>query len=124
MLAFPASRVLAETNHPIKNGFSHAADFEPLVEKTGYSGSYRDRIEESTSDDKLFSPFELAVPTEEHLPQISLGRTVIGKFPENICFVVEGRDYGSMTSTEKDYWFEHLESLSDDWVKTTITTGH
>ncbi|KAJ5767228.1 uncharacterized protein N7511_004844 [Penicillium nucicola] len=123
-LAFPASRVLAETNHHIKNGFSHVADFEPLVEKTGYWGSYRDRIEESTSDDKLSSPFELAVPTEEHRPRISLGRTMIEKFPDNICFVVEGQDYGSMDSTEQDYWFENLENLCDDWVMTTITTGH
>lgn len=123
-LAFPASRVMAETNHPLKNGFSHVADFVPLVEKTGYWGAYRDRIEESTSDDKLSSPLELAVPTEEHRPKIKLGRTVFEKFPDNICFVVEGQDYASMDSTEKDYWFENLEKLSDDWIMTTITTGH
>ncbi|KAJ6118251.1 hypothetical protein N7471_013718 [Penicillium samsonianum] len=129
-LSFPASRVLFETNKRITNGFSHVAKFEPLVEKSGYWGAYRDRIEESTPSDKLSSDIEIGIPAptpaaEPGLrPQVRLGRTAIERFPDNICFLVEGQDHSAMEAPEKKYWFEKFEDLTNDWIVTSTTASH
>ncbi|OJJ42763.1 hypothetical protein ASPZODRAFT_124718 [Penicilliopsis zonata CBS 506.65] len=122
-LTLRPSRVLYETNKHIPTGFANVAQIKPLVEKTGYWGSYRDRIEDSTPEDKLESKIQLAAPPSSD-DEIRLGRTTIKHFPDNICFVVEGQDRGSMEHDEKHYWTENFQDISEEWILTAIHGGH
>lgn len=123
-LQFPATRVLFETNQRVPNGFSHAGSFQPLTEKTGYWGSYRDRIEESTPEDKLSSPVTTILPPPKMSRTIRSGRVVMDTFPDHLCCVVEGQDHSAMGPKEHEYWMQHFNDLSNNWITTTVTTGN
>lgn len=117
-LQFPDTRVLFESNKRLSNGFSHVGSFEPLTEKTGYWGSYRDRLEEATVDDRLSSPIESILPVRNGASTIHRGRVVIEQFPNNLCFVMEGQDLSAMTPREHKYWLDNFNELTNQWLTT------
>ncbi|EAU31957.1 predicted protein [Aspergillus terreus NIH2624] len=120
-LRFAHSRVLFETNQKAPNGFAHVGSFEPLVEKTGYWGSYRDRLEDATELDKLSTPIQPPVlPPRKSTKNIRLGRVSMENFPDNLCCVVEGQDYSAMGSVEHDYWMENFHNLTTEWLTTAL----
>ncbi|KXT13497.1 hypothetical protein AC579_8639 [Pseudocercospora musae] len=113
-LQFTAKNSMFESNHAQPNGFSHVGSFAPLVDKTGYWGAYRDRLD---PDDSLASPLQsIPTTTSSHGTKIRPGRVTLDTFPDNICFVVEGQDFGSMHGKELQYWCENFDELTNEWV--------
>ncbi|KAK8069264.1 hypothetical protein PG994_005880 [Apiospora phragmitis] len=112
-----------ESNGKSPHGFGHCGELTTLTEKTGYWGAYRSRMTQDSPDDNFSSPLS-AVPEPKPLSnEIRTGRTRITKFPDNICFVVEGQDYGAMPTPERAYWDENFDGLTKQWVTNVMTAG-
>ncbi|KXS97942.1 hypothetical protein AC578_3398 [Pseudocercospora eumusae] len=113
-LQFTAKNSMFESNHAQPNGFSHVGSFAPLVDKTGYWGAYRDRLD---SNDSLASPLQsIPTTTSSHGTKIRPGRVKLDTFPDNICCVVEGQDFSSMHGKELQHWCENFDELTNEWV--------
>ncbi|KAK8120817.1 heme-containing dehydratase protein [Apiospora kogelbergensis] len=112
-----------ESNGEKPQGFGHCGELIPLTEKTGYWGAYRSRMTQSTPGDTFTSSLS-ALPKPNPLSgEIRTGRTRITKFPDNICFVVEGQDYSAMPPPERAYWDENFDGLAKQWITNVMTAG-
>ncbi|GKT85859.1 phenylacetaldoxime dehydratase [Colletotrichum tofieldiae] len=111
-VSLPATRSMYETNKPIPSGFGHCGEPIPLTEKTGYWGAYRSRL-------TLSRPKTTTIA----LKQDQAGRVRVSKFPDNICFVVEGQDYSAMNDNERSHWNENFDGLTKQWVTNVVTAG-
>ncbi|KAK9238151.1 aldoxime dehydratase [Lipomyces kononenkoae] len=120
---FSKTRFVTEMSQDIPSGVGHLGPLEPLTEKTGYWGALRDRIEESTAEDKLPSPLEF-VPAPK-LPDgtIRRGRVKMTKFPENICYVIEGQDHSLMKEHEGKIWSEKFHRATKRFVTNAVRAG-
>ncbi|OAL40443.1 hypothetical protein AYO20_00179 [Fonsecaea nubica] len=103
-LHFSSSRFVTETSQDIPNGVGHLGPLEQVTEKTGYWGSLRDRIKESTATDKLPSPLASIPPPRAPDGSIRRGRVKMTTFPNNISFVTEGQDHNLMKDDELQVW--------------------
>lgn len=76
-----------------------------------------------SADDKFASPL-LEVPEPRPLTdKIRPGKVRMAKFPDNICFVVEGQDYSAMPDHERDYWNKNFDALAKQWITNVVTGG-
>jgi hypothetical protein len=48
---------------------------------------------------------------------------MVERFPDNTCFILEGREYSSMDYLENNYWSESFEKLGDNWIMIAIATS-
>ncbi|KAF3005501.1 hypothetical protein E8E14_000295 [Neopestalotiopsis sp. 37M] len=126
----PATRAMYESNKPQPSGFGHCGHHIPLTAKSGYWGAYRSRMTPDGPDDKFASPagskgegdgggIQGRAPSREIRP----GRVRMSKFPDNICFVVEGQDYGAMFEREREFWNDNFDGLTKQWVTNVVTAG-
>ncbi|ETS74832.1 hypothetical protein PFICI_13316 [Pestalotiopsis fici W106-1] len=123
-ISLPATRSMYESNKPQPSGFGHCGEHIPLTSKSGYWGAYRSRMTPDGPDDKFQSPASPGDMQGRPLSkQIRSGRVRMAKFPDNICFVVEGQDYSAMFEREKEFWNKHFDGLAKQWVTTVVTTG-
>lgn len=76
-----------------------------------------------TPDTNFSSPLSALPEPKPRSEEIRRGRTRITKFPDNICFVVEGQDYGAMTPPERAYWDENFDGLAKQWITNVMTAG-
>lgn len=100
----------------LKNGVNGLDGMESFTEKIGYWGCLRDRLLQSSPDEKFPSSLT-AMP--ERVPEsdsIRPGRTTITRLPDNIMFLVEGQDHSAMTAEEKTYWFDEFDELVTGWM--------
>ncbi|KAJ5630258.1 heme-containing dehydratase [Penicillium longicatenatum] len=93
-----------------------------VVDKSGYWGCYRQRMDASTSDTfathlgKDLEPCP-AILTSPDRVSIRSERILMTQFPDNICFVVEGQDHSQITPGEKAYWFQNFHQSVQTWIK-------
>lgn len=120
----PATRAMHQTVfNDRKDGFGHCGDLIPLTERMGYWGAYRSRLTKEHPDDRFASSLS-AVPEPRPLSnRLSRGRLRMTRFPENLCFVVEGQDYSGMEEREMQYWNEHFDSLAKRWITNVMQGG-
>lgn len=106
-----------------KDGFGHCGDLCPLTERMGYWGAYRSRLTKDHPEDRFASSLP-AVPEPRPLSdKVRPGRVRMTRFPDNLCFVVEGQDYSGMGPREREYWDEHLDGLAKRWITNVMTGG-
>lgn len=117
------------------SGLRHLGEPISVADKSGYWGCYRHRMAAHTEDKMESSLAEnlepmrpvrstlivspASQPTGAHEEPNAVcvpGRIIMTKFPENICFVVEGQDHSLITPEEKDCWFENFDALFTQWV--------
>ncbi|KAM5386428.1 hypothetical protein ACJZ2D_000391 [Fusarium nematophilum] len=123
-ISFPATRAMYESNDQKPSGFGHCGELLlPLTEKTGYWGAYRSRMTPDGPDDSFSSPLIATPQPRPRTNKIRYGRTRMTKFPDNICFVVEGQDYSAMSAEERDYWNENFDGLTKQWITNVVTGG-
>lgn len=122
-LQFPSTRFINEVTQDIPSGVSNLGPLKPLTEKSGYWGAYRDRIEESTKEDRL--PSALDTVPEPRLPdgQIRRGRVQISRFPDNICYVIEGQDHTPLKQDEGKLWSKMFHWATKRWVTNVVRAG-
>ncbi|KAF4546960.1 Hypothetical protein D9617_85g015880 [Elsinoe fawcettii] len=119
-------RSMFSTNKNVRSGLAHLGTLEPLTQGTsGYWGSYRKRLEEATSQNRLDSPLKSIKRSEVLVRTRSIrkGRIVISHFPENLCLVIEGQDYSGMQSAERKFWNEQFDTLARNWVHHVVNSG-
>ncbi|KAH7124408.1 heme-containing dehydratase protein [Dactylonectria macrodidyma] len=122
-VSLPATRAMYESNKEKPSGFAHCGEIIPLTEKTGYWGAYRSRMTPATPEDNFDSPLPAVPQPRPFVAEIRTGRFRIVKFPDNICFVVEGQDYSAMPDNEREYWHEKFDSLTKQWVTNVVTAS-
>ncbi|EOD46993.1 putative aldoxime dehydratase protein [Neofusicoccum parvum UCRNP2] len=122
-LSLASTRAMFETNKNTPNGFAHAGSLVDLTEKTGYWGAYRDRLDDATPQDRLTSPLRAVPPPTPRSARVRSGRVVIDRFPDNMCFVVEGQDHAAMGPGERDHWAENFDLLTKSWVSHVVNAG-
>lgn len=124
-VSLPATRAMYESNKPQPSGFGHCGEHIPLTAKSGYWGAYRSRMTPDGPDDKFESPInkEEGIKARPLSKTIRPGRVRMAQFPDNICFVVEGQDYGAMFEREREFWGEHFDGLTKQWVTNVVTAG-
>lgn len=106
-----------------KDGFGHCGNLCPLTDKMGYWGAYRSRLTKDGPDDR-FASSEPAVPARRPLSdRVRPGRVRMTRFPDNLCFVVEGQDYSAMGPREREYWDEHFDGLAKRWITSVMRGG-
>lgn len=122
-LQFQATRFLNEVTQDIPSGVGHLGPLSPLTEKSGYWGAYRDRIEEATAEDRLASTLD-AVP-EPRRPDGSIrpGRVQIMRFPDNICYVIEGQDHTPIGEHEGKVWSQRFHWATKRWITNVVRAG-
>lgn len=121
-----ASRTQYMTNNTEPVGLGHLGTRISVGDKTGYWGCYRHRMS-AHSNDSFVSPIERDLDTR-HPAMESLGgerprRVVMNKFPDNLCFVVEGQDHSNITPEEKEYWYENFDSQVTQWMQDLFSAG-
>lgn len=122
-VSLPATRSMFETNKPVPVGFGYCGEFIPLTSKSGYWGAYRSRLTPESPDDKFASPLAEVPRPRERTSEIRRGRTRMSRFPDNICFVVEGQDYSGMPEREREHWDENFDALAKQWITNVVTGG-
>lgn len=108
-----------------KDGFGHCGNLCPLTEKMGYWGAYRSRLTKDHAEDRFASSLP-AGPAPRGRPlgaEVRPGRVRMTRFPDNLCFVVEGQDYSGMGPRERAYWDEHFDGLAKRWITNVVTGG-
>ncbi|KAI5457376.1 heme-containing dehydratase protein [Mariannaea sp. PMI_226] len=124
-ISLPATRAIYQTNKgDPPAGFAHCGELIPLTSKSGYWGAYRSRMTPESPDDKFESPLPSLPEPRPSTGTIRHGRVKMTKFPDNICYVVEGQDYSAMAEKERDYWNENLDGLAKQWITTVVRAGH
>ncbi|KAI1339719.1 hypothetical protein F5Y15DRAFT_381818 [Xylariaceae sp. FL0016] len=123
-VSLPATRAMYETGSVARlSGFGHVGEPVPLTEKVGYWGAYRDRLTPETPGDKFPSPL-VSHPVPRPLTrEVRAGRYQVKRFPDNICYVVEGQDYSKMGDDERDYWNQHFDGLAKQWITNVVRGG-
>ncbi|KAK6854106.1 hypothetical protein PG995_009199 [Apiospora arundinis] len=122
-ISLPATRAMYQSNGEKPHGFGHCGELIPLTERTGYWGAYRSRMTQANPDDKFTSPLPASPDPKPLSGEIRTGRTRITRFPDNICFAVEGQDYGAMQAPERVYWDENFDGLAKQWITNVMTAG-
>lgn len=122
-LHFSSTRFVTEMSQDIPSGVGHLGPLVPLTEKTGYWGALRDRVQESTAEDKLPSSLK-SVPAPK-LPDgtIRRGRVKMTSFPENMCFVIEGQDHTAMKEDEGKLWSEKFHRATKRFITNIVRSG-
>lgn len=123
-VSLPATRAMHQAVFGDRqDGFGYCGNLVPLTERMGYWGAYRSRLTKDPPDEKFASPLS-AVPEPKPLSdKVRAGRFVMTKFPDNLCFVVEGQDYSSMGEREREHWNENLDQSAKRWVSNVMMGG-
>ena len=120
---FPTTRFLNEVSQEIPSGVSHLGPIVPITEKTCYWGAYRDRILESTKEDRLASPLATVPEPRKADGTIRQGRVRMAEFPENLCYVIEGQDHTPLKEDETRVWSSKFHWLAKRWVTNIMRAG-
>lgn len=116
------------TNKEAKSGLAHVGSLAPIVDKTLYWGCYRDRYKDACPKNRMNSPLD-ACPTPSNsaayqgCPEIRRGRTLMNRFPDNLCFVIEGQDHSAISAEEKQHWFDHFDKSVTTWMQDLLHAG-
>ncbi|KAI9925591.1 hypothetical protein ASPWEDRAFT_41707 [Aspergillus wentii DTO 134E9] len=116
-----SSRTQHGTNQTTPIGLGHLGDRIPVGDKTGYWGCYRHRMSAEASD-RMKTPLQGALSRasagalSSDCRTVRPGRVHMTRFPENICFVVEGQDHSHLTPEETECWFKHFDQLVTQWI--------
>lgn len=124
-VSLPATRAMHQAvAEDQRDGFGHCSErIVPLTERIGYWGAYRSRLTKAHPDDQFASALP-AAPRPRPLGQnVRPGRVRMTTLPDNLCFVVEGQDYGGMGDRERAHWDEHFDGLAKQWVTNVVTGG-
>lgn len=122
-VSLPATRAMYESNRQEPSGFGHCGEPIPLTSKTGYWGAYRSRMTPDSPEDTFSSSLpELSEPRSSS-DNIRLGRVGMTRFPDNLCFVIEGQDFSTMKGKDLDYWNENFDSLTKTWITNVVKAG-
>ncbi|KAJ4179237.1 hypothetical protein NW759_017309 [Fusarium solani] len=116
ILTVPASRTQNAVTHELKNGVNGLGEMEASSEHSGYWGCMRDRLSESSPEQRFKSPLDEVPERVPEGPSIRKGRIIITELPDNICFLVEGQDHSLMVPEERTAWFEKFDDLTDEWM--------
>lgn len=142
-VSLPATRAMYQgVAADQRDGFAHCAErIVPLTERIGYWGAYRSRLTKEedegtegagpgdpTMDGRQFASPLPAAPRPRPLggqggQVVRPGRVRMTTLPDNLCFVVEGQDYGAMGERERAHWDEHFDGLAKQWVTAVVTGG-
>ena len=122
-LEFPSTRFLDMVTQDIPIGVAKLGPLSPLTEKSGYWGAYRDRIEEATAENTLASKLDAVPAPRQADGSIRLGRVRMTKFPDNICFVIEGQDHTPLKGNEGKVWSSRFHTTTKRWVTNALRAG-
>lgn len=118
------------TNKDQDAGLRHLGRPKPLGEKAMYWGCYRDRYADTAAGHALASPLAGSAPEPRGRPgtgtgpaRIRAGRTRVTRFPDHLCFVVEGQDHAALSPDEKDHWFQHFDGAVTTWMQDLLAAG-
>lgn len=98
------------------DGVNGLDQMKVFSEKIGYWGCARDRIPDSSPEER-FSGSLKEVP--ERTPEdgtIRQGRTIITEAPDDMCFLIEGQDHSLMSVEERQHWFAEFDDLVTGWM--------
>jgi hypothetical protein len=123
ILTVPRRRTQFGTNKEERYGMAHIGTLTPNTTKSGYWGCYRDRIEEATPANRLDTPLSINLTAAPSSKTVRLGRVLMNKLPDNLCFVVEGQDHSHITADEKDHWFENFDAPVTKWITDIVAAG-
>ncbi|KNG90828.1 hypothetical protein ANOM_000955 [Aspergillus nomiae NRRL 13137] len=122
-----SDRTQYATNKPQNIGMGCLGPCAPLVDKTGYWGCYYHRIPAIASatgpEGRLPSPLKGAPRRREDTRDIRHGRVRLTRFPENLCFVVEGQDHSGLTDVERETWFGKFDASATGWLSELQSAG-
>lgn len=123
VFSLPKSRTQSSATSKCPMGVAHLGEVVPRTDKTGYWGCYRDRIDEMTKTERLSSPLP-TVPDRVVKPgQIRKGRVQIERFPDNLCFALEGQDHSPILQAERDFWMEEFDGPVTKWIDDVTRSG-
>ncbi|KGO73989.1 heme-containing dehydratase [Penicillium italicum] len=119
------------SSKPTPSGLLSLGERIDLGHKAAYWGCYRHRMADHDSDD-MASPVKETL--EPHRPlsspsagisnlEIRPGRVHMTKFPDNICFVVEGQDHSAITNEEREFWAENFDESASRWINDLMEAG-
>ncbi|KAH0153389.1 hypothetical protein KCU67_g9486, partial [Aureobasidium melanogenum] len=121
-LNFPSTRFINEVTQDIPSGVGNIStkSLAPLTEKSGYWGAYRDRLEEATAEEPLRTNLlDTPKPRQPDGP-IRRGRFRMTKFPEHICYVIEGQDHSPLEERETKVWSALFDALTERWITNVL----
>lgn len=121
-----SSRTQHMTNKSEPIGLGHLGTQISVGDKPGYCACYRHRMS-AHSNDQFTSPVDRDVhfcdSASHSLGKDRPGRVLGTQLPDNIYFVVEGQHHSDITSAEKEYWHDNLESYATPWMEALFPTG-
>ncbi|KAB8266122.1 hem-containing dehydratase protein [Aspergillus pseudonomiae] len=122
-----SDRTQHATNKPQNIGMGCLGPCAPLVDKTGYWGCYYHRIPAIASasgpEGRLPSPLKGPPRKRDGTGDIRHGRVRMTRFPENLCFVVEGQDHSGLTDVERETWFGKFDASATGWLSELQSAG-
>lgn len=123
-LNFPSTRFINEVTQDIPSGVGNVSTkpLAPLTEKSGYWGAYRDRLEEATAEEPLKTSLTNTPKPRQPDGSIRRGRLQMTKFPDNLCYVIEGQDHSPMKEKETKVWSALFDALTKRWVTNVLRT--
>lgn len=123
-LNFPKTRFINEVTQNIPSGIGHVSTkpLAPLTEKSGYWGAYRDRLEEATDEEPLKTTLLDNPQPRQPDGSIRQGRVQMTKFPDNLCYVIEGQDFSPMKDAETKVWSALFDALTKRWLTNVLRT--
>lgn len=122
-LNFSKTRFVTEMSQDIPSGVGHLGPLAPLTEKTGYWGALRDRIQESTNRNILASSLDGVPQPKQPNGELRHGRVQVTKFPDNMCFVIEGQDHINMKADETKLWSEKFHRNTKRFITNVVRSG-
>lgn len=124
-VSLPATRAMHQAVRDDRaDGFGHCGEMVPLTSRMGYWGAYRSRLTKEAGEGGKFASPLAAVPAPRGRSEaLRAGRVRMTRFPDNLCFVVEGQDYSGMGAREREYWNEHFDGLAKRWVSNVMEGG-
>lgn len=117
-----AGRAQHGTNIEEPAGLGHLGQRITQLDKMGYWGCHRHRMEASESD-KFTSPVERVLKPRPFASGIRPGRVSVKNFPDNIYFVVNGQDHSRISKEELKHWSEKFDKLVETWIKDLVAAG-
>ncbi|OGM50701.1 hypothetical protein ABOM_000554 [Aspergillus bombycis] len=122
-----SDRTQHSTNKPLNIGMGCLGSYTSVLDKSGYWGCYYHRIPATASatgpEGRLPSPLKGAPKKTEATGGIRQGRVRLTRFPENLCFVVEGQDHSDLTTAERETWFEKFDAPATGWLSELQSAG-
>lgn len=122
-MRFYSTRFVTEQSQETPAGVGHLGQLVPLTEKTGYWGALRDRIQESTTQNKLLSSLPAVPEPRQPNSSIRRGRVKMTEFPENVCYVLEGQDHTLMKEDEGKLWSSKFHHNTKRFVTNVVRSG-